>query len=138
MQYLPHTVHCNTLHSTHNTTVHLLCSTFHILFTVTHSIQPTIQLSTCCAVPSNVRNLNPHPYHCQHSTLALSTTILTATHNSYRRNTQEALPKSNPKASLLATACLYLIYYACSILFMYLQCTVWSKKFCISNPYQYT
>ena len=59
----------------------------------------------------------------QHSTLALSTTNLTAAHNIYCRNTQLALPKTNPKASVPATPCLYLKSYACCILFMYLQCT---------------
>jgi len=135
VQYLPHNVHCNTLHSTHNTTVHLLCSTFHILFNVTHYFQPTIPLSTCCEVPSNVITLNPQPCHFQHSTLTLSTTNLTAAHNSYRSNTQQALPKTNLKASILARAWLYLKFYACSILFSYLQCTVWSKKFCIKSIY---
>ena len=59
----------------------------------------------------------------QHSTLALSTTNLTATHNSCCRNTQQAVPKTNPTASVPAIACLYLKSYACCYLFTYLQCT---------------
>ena len=93
MHYLPHTVHCNTLHSTHNNTVHRLCSTLHILITVTHSIQSTIRLSTCCAVPSKERTLYLRPNHIQHSTLALSTTNLTTTHNIYSINTEQTVPK---------------------------------------------
>ena len=46
-------VNCNTLHSSCDTTVHLLWSTFQLMFTVTHSIQAAIPLSTCCEVPSN-------------------------------------------------------------------------------------
>jgi len=67
VQYLPHIVHCNTFHSACNTTVHLLCSNFHIMFTVTHSIQPAL-LSTCCTVlPHNIHGNTFHlklQYYC--------------------------------------------------------------------------
>jgi len=76
------------------------------MFTVTHFIQATIPLSTCYAVSSNERTLNLHPYPMQHSTLALSTINLTAAHNSYRRNTQQAVPNTTHKTSVPATDCL--------------------------------
>ena len=137
MQFLPHNVHSNTLHPNCNTTLHLLCCTFHIIFTVTHSIQAAIPLSTCCEVSSNERTLNLCPYHIQHSTLALSTINRTAAHNIYCSNTQHAVPKTNPKASVPTKPCLYLKSYARCILFTYLQCTGWSEEFCINIPYQY-
>jgi len=74
----------------------------------THSIQAAMQVSTCCALSSNERNLNLRPYHIQHTTVALSTITLTAAHNSYRSNTQQAVPNRTHKASVPATACLYL------------------------------
>jgi hypothetical protein len=65
----------NALHSSCNTTVHLLWSTSHTMFTVTHYIQAAIPLSTCCEVSSNARTLNLCSYHIQHSTVALSKSI---------------------------------------------------------------
>ena len=62
------------------------------MLNVTHSIQATITLSTCCAVPWIERTLNLRPYHIQHSTLAISTTYLKAAHIIFRRKTQEASP----------------------------------------------
>jgi len=44
----------------------------------------------------------------QHSTLSLNTTNLTAAHNSYRRNTQQALPNTTHEATFPAAAFLAL------------------------------
>ena len=83
------------------------------MFTVTHSIQAAIPLSTCSEVSSNDRTLNLFPYHTQHSTLTLNTTNLTAAHNSYRRNTQQAVPNTTHTTSVPATACPYLKSWVC-------------------------
>jgi len=57
------------------------------------------------------------------STLALSTTNVTAGHNSYCHNTQQAVPNTTHKLSVPATVCLYLKYRACYVSFIYLQFT---------------
>ena len=62
------------------------------MFTVTHSIQAAIPLSTCCEISYNESTLNLRPYHIHHSTLTLSTINLTAVRKMYRRNTQQADP----------------------------------------------
>ena len=89
MKYLPHNFQCNTIHSSCNTTVHLLC----IIFQRTY-LQTFV------------------PKHMQHSTVALSTITLTAAHNSYRSNTQQAVPNTTHKVSVSATGCLHLKYCA--------------------------
>jgi len=76
------------------------------MFTVTHSIQAAIPLSTCCEVSSNERSFHLRPYHMQHSTLALSTINLTAAHNIYSREKQQGVPNATHKACIPATACL--------------------------------
>ena len=45
-------VECSALHSSCNTTVHMLWSVFQITFAVAHFIQAAITLSTCCEVSS--------------------------------------------------------------------------------------
>jgi hypothetical protein len=77
------------------------------MFTVTHSIQAVIPLSSYFTLSCNERTLNPHLYPMQHSTLVLSTISLTPAQISYRRNTQQALPITTHIAPFLATACLY-------------------------------
>ena len=78
------------------------------MFTVTHYIQPAIPLSTCYEVSSNERTLNLPHYPIQHSTLTLSTINLTAAHNVFRHNTQQAVPNTTYEAFVPATDCLYL------------------------------
>jgi len=58
----------------------LYCPKCNLMFTVTHSIQAAIPLSTCCEVSSYERTLNLRSYYMQHSNLALSTINLTAAH----------------------------------------------------------
>lgn len=63
----------------------------------------------CCEVSSNERTLNLHFYRTQHSTLPLSTINLIASHNSYRRNTQQAVSDRTHTVSVPATDGLYLM-----------------------------
>ena len=138
MQYPPHNVHCNTLHSNCNTTVHLLCSIFHVMFTVTHSIQATIPLFPCCAVSSNELTLNLRPNHIQHSTLTLSTINLTATHNSYRRNTQQAVPNTTHKDSVpVQSACALHLVLVVSYLLILNSLAVRSRTISIITSYRH-
>jgi len=75
VQYFPNNVNCNTFHWSCNNTIQLLCSNIHIMFTVTHSIQPAIQLSNSCAVTSTYCALQHTPFymkfHCPHAVQSL-------------------------------------------------------------------
>jgi len=83
------------------------------MYTLTHSIHPTIPLSTCSELSSNECTLTFHPL--SHATLSI--TNLTAAHNSYRPNTQQAVPDTTHKVSVPATACHSLKMCACCIIF---------------------
>ena len=107
------------------------------MFTVTHSIQSAIPLSSCCEVSINERTLNLRSYHMQHSTSALSTINITAAHNISRRNTQGYVPNTTRKAFVPATACLTLKSCACCILLTYQICAGYPKKVCIYISYRY-
>jgi hypothetical protein len=113
MKYLPDNVHCNTLHSSCNTSV------------------------STCDVTYNERTLDLRPYPKQHSTSALSTINLTAAHKRYHRKTQQTLPTRTHGPLFPATACLYLKYCACSILMKYLKCTGHPNVICINISYHY-
>ena len=108
MKYLPYIVHCIAIHSSCNKVVQILWSIFHIMLTVTHSIQAAIPLSTCCDVSSIAWTLSLRSYHIQRPSSALSTIYLNAPNKNHRSKTQQAFPNGFHIAAVLAAAWLYL------------------------------
>ena len=90
--------------------------TFHIKIFVIPFIQAAVLMPINCEDLPNDSSLNRWFFRIYLSTLALSTINLAAAHNSYRRNTQQAVPITTHKPSVPATACLSLKYRSCSFL----------------------
>jgi hypothetical protein len=89
---------------------------FHITLFVTFFIQAAILMPINCEVPNSESRLNHCSCPMKISTLSRSATNLTAAHNSYRRNTQQAVHKTTHKDSVPATDCPYLKFCTCYIL----------------------
>ena len=89
---------------------------FHIKIFVIPFIQAAVLIPINCEDPPNDSSLNRWFFRINISTLPLSTINLAAAHNSYRRNTQQAVPNTTHKPSVPATACLSLNSRSCSFL----------------------
>jgi len=87
------------------------------MFTLTHSIQPAITLSTCSEISFPDRTLNLRSYNKHHLTLALSAINFTYEPNIFHHMTQQSLPNGILKASVPAASCLSLLSCACYTLF---------------------